>query len=146
MLLTIPTLSRFTHKAKGKLCFVCVCLLLRLSFRLHRAIVYTCAHRLSYGYIYVAGAYQPFIFFFLLTRLSTGSSSRSSGTFNPLCRQGLKVPKEPWVYSCAEPMLGKFVYISIQRKATLTLCEVEVFVNSKCSILRKINFLFLSLN
>ena len=87
-----------------------------------------------------------YYFFFLLRGLSTGSSSRSSGTFNPLCRQGLKVPKEPWVYSCAEPMLGKFVYISIPRKAILTLCEVEVFVNRKCSILRNFNFILLNLN
>ena len=76
----------------------------------------------------------------------TGNSSRSNGAFNPLCRQGLKVPKEPWLYSCAEPMLGRFVYINVQRKATLTLCEVEVFVNSKFKFLGTMDFKFLTFN
>ncbi|XP_078374553.1 uncharacterized protein LOC144658099 isoform X3 [Oculina patagonica] len=50
---------------------------------------------------------------------------------NPLCRQGLQVPKKPWLYSCAEPMLGKYVYIILNKKEKLTLCEVEVYVNGE---------------
>ncbi|XP_022806395.1 uncharacterized protein LOC111343471 [Stylophora pistillata] len=51
---------------------------------------------------------------------------------NPLCRQGLQVPKnDDMIYGCAEPMLGKYVYISIDYNgaATLELCDVKVFVN-----------------
>lgn len=50
---------------------------------------------------------------------------------NPLCRQGLSVPKEPSLYSCAEPILGKYVFVIEKGEATLALCEVEVYVNGK---------------
>jgi len=50
----------------------------------------------------------------------------------PLCRQGLIVPKKPSLYSCAEPMLGQYVYVVEKGKdVALRLCEVEVYVNSK---------------
>jgi len=52
---------------------------------------------------------------------------------NPIRRQGLVVPKEPWLYSCADPMLGKYLYIRLvgSNPTVLTLCEVEVYVGSK---------------
>ena len=67
----------------------------------------------------------------------TGDIGDTGGIFvhvksNPLCRQGLKVPKEPSMYSCAEPMLGRYVYIqSNGRDERLQLCDVKVYLNSK---------------
>ena len=51
---------------------------------------------------------------------------------NPLCRQGLEIFHTIFgLYDCAEPMLGKYVYISLNYKeaATLELCDVQVFMN-----------------
>lgn len=62
-----------------------------------------------------------------------GNRRESKRPSNPICRQGLVVPKEPWLYSCAEPMLGRYVYIRLvgSNPTVLTLCEVEVYVDSK---------------
>ena len=64
--------------------------------------------------------------------ISGHSTGDKQDTNNPLCRQGLQVPKEPWLYSCAEPMLGRFVCIRLEGKGKLKLCEVGIYVNGRC--------------
>ena len=62
----------------------------------------------------------------------TGRHKSSWGRGNLLCRQGLEVPEDdPMDCSCAESMLGRYVYIKVNGSTHLRLCEVEVFVNSK---------------
>ena len=70
----------------------------------------------------------------LKTVFITGDKEVSAFKSNLLCRQGLQVPPKKYaMYGCAEPMLGKYVYISIDYNgaATLELCDVKVYVNSK---------------
>ena len=62
----------------------------------------------------------------------SGHHKGSLGSGNLLCRQGLKVPEDqPMDYSCAESMLGRYVYIHEEGSPHVRLCEVAVFVNSK---------------
>ncbi|CAH3036725.1 unnamed protein product [Pocillopora meandrina] len=61
-----------------------------------------------------------------------GDEERVAFESNPLCRQGLEIINTVFLrYDCAEPMLGKYVYISLNYKeaATLELCDVQVFMN-----------------
>lgn len=71
--------------------------------------------------------------------LALGNKKDSNKPSNPVCREGLQVPKEPWLFSCADPMLGRYVYIRLLGKEprVLTICEVEVYVDSKQNILLK---------
>lgn len=62
-----------------------------------------------------------------------GNKNESRGD-NRLCRQGLNVPKEPWLYNCAEPILGRYVSIRRMGRGKLTLCEVEIYVNGTLSL------------
>ena len=66
------------------------------------------------------------------SNLITGDEERVAFESNPLCRQGLEIIDTIFrSYDCAEPMLGKYVYISLNYKeaATLELCDVQVFMN-----------------
>ena len=66
------------------------------------------------------------------SNLIIGDEEQLAFESNRLCRQGLEI-KSAYVqrYDCAEPMLGKYVYISLNYKeaATLELCDVQVFMN-----------------
>ena len=67
------------------------------------------------------------------SNLITGDEERVAFESNPLCRQGLEIIHTIFrSYDCAEPMLGKYVYISLGHKgaATLELCDVLVHMNT----------------
>ena len=52
-------------------------------------------------------------------------------TSNPLCLKSRRIPKFTHTsFSCAEPMLGRYVFIAA--KDYFQLCDVQVFLNGKC--------------
>ena len=67
------------------------------------------------------------------SNLIIGDEEQMAFESNRLCRQGLQI-KSAYLqrYDCAEPMLGKYVYISLGHKgaATLELCDVLVHMNT----------------
>ncbi|XP_022802530.1 uncharacterized protein LOC111340027 [Stylophora pistillata] len=49
-------------------------------------------------------------------------------TCNPLCLKSVLIRRAPTLFSCAEPMLGRYVYIVA--KGYIKLCDVQVFLNA----------------
>ena len=73
------------------------------------------------------------------SNLITGDEERVTFESNPLCRQGLEIIRTVFLrYDCAEPMLGKYVYIS-QKKQQRWNCVMYrcswMWVSSHWSIL-----------
>ena len=70
-----------------------------------------------------------------LNHSHTGDDSDANHATNKLCRQGPSVLSEPLVYQCVEPVLGRYVYVRLLGKQALILCEVQVYVSRKFSML-----------
>ncbi|PFX15510.1 ATP-dependent DNA helicase PIF1 [Stylophora pistillata] len=54
-------------------------------------------------------------------------NSNADYTCNPLCLKSVLITRAPVLLSCAEPMLGRYVYIVA--KEYFKLCDVQVFLN-----------------